>query len=284
MTAFAITFAYNETFYLPRWIEYYSNQLGAQNLYIIDHGSTDLSTHNLKGVNLVRVPRSGYNEVQRIECASELFNSLLEFYDAGFVSDADEFIVADPAKYKNLSDFAAKTPSDALTCVGVDLFHIRSSEPAFVSHLPILGQRRHVMFNSWMCKRSFSRRPIRFGGGFHTSDLPIHFDEDLFLIHTKNFDYDFRLVRQSLTASWNYIGDHGTHARRPLSYVEELFAYIDDKALRGKIRHDMDFRKQIVTCLQRATLNQSEEYDFNIDGGFEGPDLNILPKRFWTLF
>jgi hypothetical protein len=246
-----MTFAYNESFFLPRWVDYYSSQLGAENLFVLDHGSTDLSTIGLGRVNIIKVPRTVYDEVQRVLFASQMHGALLQYYACGFAMDVDEFIVADPARYENL---------------------------------PILFQRQHVLFDSWMCKRSFSRKPIRFGGGFHTSDQPVEFDPDLYLIHLKNFDYEFRLVRQQITAAWTYAGDYGEHARKSLESVHYLFDGIDDRDASGTTSAEFNFDKELAVCRDRAVLNPSGEYDFNLQGGLQSAGLRLLPTRFRGLF
>lgn len=284
MKVFAATFAYNETFFLPRWVAYYGSQLGFENLFIIDHGSTDLSLVGLGRVNIIRVPRDSYDEVQRIEFASHFHAAMLKYYDAGFVTDVDEFVVAEPTKYRTLVEFAANTETEAPACVGLDLFHVRHSEPNFMESIPILFQRRHVLFDSWMCKRSFGRKPMRFGGGFHTSDQPVEFDENLFLIHIKNFDYSYRQVRQAVTAKWDYSSDFGAHARREAGYVDEVFDMVDKMVIEGRITYDLGFSEEIAKCEKRTVLNPSGEYDFNLNGGFRSRDIRVLPLHFRGLF
>jgi Glycosyl transferase family 2 len=284
MSVFAMTFAYNESFFLPRWVNYYASQLGAENLFVLDHGSTDLSTLGLGPVNIIRVPRTIYDEVKRVTFASHMHSALLQYYDSGFVMDADEFIVADPIRYKNLNEFASQTPATALACVGLELCHIPGKEATYQPHLPILFQREHVLFDSWICKRSFASQPIRFGGGFHTSDQPVIFDEDLFLIHLKNFDYQYRMVRQQITASWTYAGDWGEHAKKSVDYVKEIFAGFEARVAAGLTSAEFSFQKELETCLEKTVLNPSGEYDFNLSGGLQSDGFHILPARFRGLF
>jgi hypothetical protein len=265
MKVFAVTTAFNENFFLPRWVSYYGSQVGQENLFVLDHGSTDISTLQLGRANIIRVPRSVFDDVKRAAFVSNFFCSMLSYYDAGFASDVDEFIVADPRKYRTLVEFANTTRATALACMGLELFHIRHLEPDFREHLPILSQRRHVLFDSWMCKRSFASQPMRFGGGLHTSDQPVAFDESLYLIHLKNFEYSFRLARQQVTSQWHYAGDFSTHARR-------------------SVRPGLDFHTETAKCLERTVLNPSGEYDFNLNGGFLGDDLRTLPPEFRVLF
>jgi hypothetical protein len=279
-----MTFAYNEAFYLPLWIRYYGGQLGLQNLFVLDHGSTDGSTSDLGPVNVLRVPRTVYDEVQRVLFASSMHAALLQYFQAGFVMDVDEFIVADPERHRNLCEFAKHTEANALACIGLELFHLRKKEGAYRGYLPILAQRRHVLFDSWLCKRSFGRIPMRFGGGFHTSDQPVQFDNDLYLIHLKNFDYHHRLIRQQITASWTYAGDYGEHARKSVESVNYLFDGIDDRDSAGTTTEAFSFETELGICRERTMLNPSGEYDFNLQGGTQSVGLHLLPDRFRGLF
>jgi hypothetical protein len=281
---FALTFAYNESFFLPRWAAYYGSQLGLENLFVLDHGSTDLSTAGLGAVNIIRAPRTPFDDVRKANFATHEHAALMQYYDAGFVMDVDEFIVADPAKYQSLREFVAQTNAEALACVGLELCHIRSLEPAYSETLPILSQRTHVLFDSWICKRAFARKSIRFGGGCHTSDQPVVFDEDLYLLHLKNFDYRFRQVRQQITAAWEYAGDFGVHARRSADYVDSIFDGLDARVSAQLVSQDFTFKKELAMCLERTVVNPSGEYDFNLHGGFQSAELHVIPPHFRGLF
>jgi Glycosyl transferase family 2 len=284
MSVFAMTFAYNESFFLPLWAKYYASQLGAENLFVLDHGSTDLSTLGLGPINIIRVPRSIYDEVKRVTFASQMHSALLQYYDSGYVMDADEFIVADPIRYKNLKQFAQETQATALACIGLELCHVTGKEPPYQPHLPILFQRQHVLFDSWVCKRSFAKKPIRFGGGFHTSDQPVAFDADLYLLHLKNFDYQFRMVRQQVTANWTYAGDWGEHAKKSVDYVKEIFAGFEARVEANLISPDFSFHEEVQACLEKTVMNPSGEYDFNLGGGSQSASFRVLPERFRGLF
>jgi hypothetical protein len=284
MKTFALTFAYNENFFLPRWVAYYGAQLGVENLFVLDHGSSDLSCLGLGAANILSVPRSAYDEIKRVDFASHMHRALLNYYDAGFVMDADEFVIADPRKYRSLADFVDRTSAEALTAIGLELYHVRAVEHEFVDSLPILFQRRHVIFDSWMCKRSFARIPMQFGGGFHTSNQPTVFDPDLYLIHLKNFNFNHRVLRQATTAKWTYAGSFGTHAKRGTESVGAVFETVDSLVATHQVSAAFDFREEIELCLGRTVVNPSGEFDFNLNGGFQGATVHLVPPEFRDLF
>jgi hypothetical protein len=285
MKAFALTTVHNEAFFLPRWIAYYATQLGAENLFILDHGSTDLSTANCRGVNVIRVPRVNYDEGKRTDSLSDLHTALLNYYDCGFLMDADEFIVANPEKYKNLQDFVERKDYRSLVAVGLELLHIPDTEPDFLFHLPILAQRRTVFFNSKVCKHCFARQPTRFGGGLHTSTNPIEFDPDLFLFHLKHFDYPWRIIRQRVTRGWEYGADFGEHARWGDEKVKDFVDSLID-TYTYNVEPGFDFSAEIEDAMSRAKpfLHDGKTF-YEIDPyGFFGERARKVPNSFSQLF
>jgi len=285
MKTFAFTTVYNEAFFLPRWIAYYASQLGHENLFVLDHGSTDFSTANLGGINVIKVPRQNYDEGKRCDSASDFHAALLGYYDCGFVTDIDEFVVANPQKYKSLQDFTERTTHESLCAVGLELLHIPSLEPDFLSHLSILSQRRTVFFNSKICKHCFARRPTRFGGGFHTSTNPVRFDPDFFLFHLKHFDYAWRLLRQKVTRSWDYAGDYGEHARWDDAKVKEFIGGLVENFSQNRAE-GFDFSPEIERALAAAKpfLHDSKTF-YEIDPyGFFGEKARTVPESFAKLF
>jgi len=285
MRVFALTTVHNEDFFLPRWIAHYSNQLGSENLFVLDHGSTDYSTANLRGINLIRVPRDKYDEGKRTDSLSDLHTALLNYYDCGFLMDADEFIVANPEKYRNLQDFVDRTDYPSLVAVGLELLHIPDTEPDFLPHLPVLAQRRTVFFNSKVCKHCFARHPTRFGGGLHTSTNPITFDPDLFLFHLKHFDYTWRVIRQRVTRSWDYAGDYGEHARWGDEKVQDFVGSMI-RTYSANVEPGFDFSAEIERALTSAKpfLHDSKTF-YEIDPyGFFGERARQVPLSFSKVF
>jgi len=285
MKLFALTTAFNEDLFLPRWIAYYRTQLGAENIFIIDHGSTDLSTINLQGASVLRVPRSKFSDGVKSDSSSYFHQALLQYYDGGFVCDVDEFITPNPEKYKGLQDFIERTDYDSLCGIGLEVLHIPEREPDYLPHLPILSQRRTVFFNSKICKHLYSRKPVRFGGGFHASTNKIGFDPDLYLFHMKNFDYKWRLARQRVTRAWDYVNDFGTHARWD---DDEAKLFVDRliESYKDNIEPGFDFSAEIVKTLMTAGTYQHDGRPFYETDpyGFFGEKSRLVPPSFAHLF
>ena len=80
MKVFAITVAHNEDFFLDRWVwPTHGAQLGHENLFVIDHGSNDLSVGRLRvacPVNALRVPRTSFSDARRARAVAALHETL----------------------------------------------------------------------------------------------------------------------------------------------------------------------------------------------------------------
>ena len=278
-----MTFAKNEDFFLPRWVRYYGTQLGYENLFVIDHDSTDLSTSNLGAANVIRMPPSEFSDSKRAKFASKMHEALISyFYDGGFVTDTDEFIVANPDKFSNLTQFIEQINPPSLTPIGMELLHVPSAEGDLQTHLPILSQRRHVFFNRAICKHSYASIPTTFGGGFHSSTNKPALTEDLALIHLKNFDYKWRLARQLVTRSWSYDGNFGTHARASVSESEQFLNGLISRY--GNNTEDgFSFSKECDRAMQGITLGTNGLYYFEGDGFFS-ERARIIPDSYRHLF
>jgi glycosyltransferase involved in cell wall biosynthesis len=192
--------AYNEAANLPRWLRHYSAQLGPENCLVVDHGSDDGSTEALRHpVGRLGLSRHRpFNEHPRAAFVSGLVSALLEYYDGVLYTDADEYVVADPRRHASLADLFASRQWPNFTALGFDVVHLVEDEPELDPERGLLEQRPHVLFNQAMCKTVLVRAPIRWGGGFHTSNRPPRF-ADLYLFHAKTADIELRRARTALT-------------------------------------------------------------------------------------
>lgn len=194
----AFTMVHNEADFLPLWIRHYGREFGIENLYCVDHGSDDGSTDGL-GISVTRFPRRrDYDTAVRSFLIANFHASLLRSHDAVIFSDADEFLVADPAKYAGLRDAIAASDAPVLRAMGLDVLHRPAEEPALDMAHPVLAQRRRVKFAKYYCKTLVGRVPVRWGPGFHACSIYAEPRPDLFLFHLKYADRD--IFARSLAA------------------------------------------------------------------------------------
>ncbi|MEB3352747.1 MAG: glycosyltransferase family 2 protein, partial [Cyanobacteriota bacterium] len=119
-TVAVFTMAYNEPRNLPLWIQYYGVQLGLENCWVLDHGSSDGSTDGLP-CHRVRLPRDPMDSLRRAQRCSAFQHFLLRFYDTVIYVDSDEFLVPDPRHYASLSDWCAQRRNRNVRAFGFDV-------------------------------------------------------------------------------------------------------------------------------------------------------------------
>lgn len=209
-----ITMVYNEYFNLPLWVEYYSSQVGRQNLLIVDNDSDDASVPVIRSVPNLRYPRGTFSDTERAQFISQLAGSLLTIYDYVIYVDADEIILADPGKYSNLVDFLLKHPASAHTCIGFNLFERIGTDESYDNSKPLFAQRKSLMFRTSMCKTAIVSKPVSWSGGFHASNVAPNFS-GLKLIHIKNAISKNAKSRLEITRQirWRTDGKAGSHQR-----------------------------------------------------------------------
>lgn len=225
----ALTFVFNESVNLPIWINYYGQNFGKKNLFVVDRESDDGSTADLGDVNKIVVPRDAFDDTKKAEFMSSMQNALLNYYDVVVCGDCDELVVPDLSRYANLSDYVNKMDFDYVTCIGLNVRHVIHQEPPLDLALPILAQRRYATFFSPTCKTLLSRVPIRWQAGLHCLDRRPRFDRQLYMLHTKAMDYSIAAARYKINHATVWSAEavaqgHGAHHRYEYERsVREMF-------------------------------------------------------------
>ncbi|PZO77544.1 MAG: hypothetical protein DI629_14110 [Mesorhizobium amorphae] len=195
---------YNEPEFVPLWARYYGRQFGEENLFIIDHGSSDGSLDDVGRANVIRIPRSPKDNEKRANAVSFQCAALLQFFDNVIQTDVDEFLLADPRKHESLAAYcAAGIEGKIVTSIGLNLVHLIDEEPDLISGVPVLRQRRWAQFISPMCKPNIVRMPVVFGTGFHGCSTPPNFS-DLYMIHLRYYDKAQGLARLARTRAMQW--------------------------------------------------------------------------------
>lgn len=190
---------YNEKYFLPLWYDYYAKQLGKKHLYIIDDGSTDGSTDFITQ-NKIRLPRTAFDDITRVEMIAHFQAALLTHYDAVLYTDCDEIIVPRPSKYASLAEYITRHPDqDLFRCVGIDIMQKSKEDPRLDFTHPILSQRPYGFFSPYSCKPVGGRITPSWEPGFHNSNQNNAPDKDLWLFHLKWADTIHTMDRLAVT-------------------------------------------------------------------------------------
>jgi hypothetical protein len=283
-TLAAVTMVYNDPDYIALWCRHYGRQLGARNCYILDHGSDDGSTDRMGGVNVIRLPRSPKDDVQRTRMISAFCGELLRRYDAVIHVDVDELLVADPRHYRDLADCAASMKGGVMNAIGFEVFHRPDEEPAIDIDSPVSLQRRSLWFHVALCKPALIREPVVWSPGFHSVQGPVAFDH-LYLFHLRYFDRDRGLRRLAQTRSMAWADPNaGQHQRGPdATWLNQLTKF--EKLRRENADLDPE-RAPLAPLLAKIVASQEgrENQTYRIAFDIQGQTSLVLPARFDGLF
>ena len=277
MRVCALTNVYNEGFNLRIWLRHYGRQVGPENLLVLDHGSDDGSTSDPGQAGIVRLPRTTFNDGQRAEAVASFAAGLLRFYDAVIYSDCDEMLVADPAEYRDLADFAARMNGPAATAIGLNVKQNLAEEDA-LDNGGVLAQRSLVQFVSPMCKTLLVRQPPSWGGGFHSSNFEPAFG-GLYLFHLRDVDLAASLRRLAITRQVEFSNpQHGQHHRATADEYVRRFLPV----AAAPLAEGWDFLDETQAFRERAILSHTSRW--YVPKHWHGKLHHRIPGRFQEVF
>lgn len=205
-----LTIVKNEAVFFPIWLRYYRQFFDADDIYVLDHESTDGST-DVGGFRREVVHYHYVEDATWItDTVKDRQRELLESYEIVLFCDADEIIAPDPAEWGGgLGEYIDAMTADYVNCRGVEVIHRRDREPPIDLDRPILEQRDWWFRNYNYSKPLLSRIPMNWVNGFHyREDGTSNQDLALNLIHLHRMDYDLCQARHRFRTSleWNEIG------------------------------------------------------------------------------
>jgi hypothetical protein len=227
-----LTMVRDEADMLPRWIDYYGRQVGMANLIVLDDNSADGSTDGLP-CTLVPLPPTPWKSSwaqTRISLVNGMCRGLLATYDFVVFTDADEFLVPDPARYQGLVHYlSANRDREAIAPLALNVLHNPHQEPPLDSTQPLLRQRRFVKFAPGMCKPLLKRIPAEWRRAFHAIGTPFEIDRDLLMLHMKYCDVDSLKRVSEHRLGWHQEGrghPHSAWALEPSALISRLLSWV----------------------------------------------------------
>jgi len=174
---------------LSLWLKYYLRFFNKNDIYILNHNSTDDGTKNI-GCKLFKITCKPFSAFWQASIASTFLKQLLKFYEIVLYTDVDEIIAPDPEKYQDLSDYIRRFENDYVRCTGYEIVHLKALEPPIDFDKPIIAQRKFWYPRKLFNKPLITKKFINWEPGFHSADKYIKIDSELFLIHLHKLDYE----------------------------------------------------------------------------------------------
>ena len=195
----AITMARNDDFFLQRWIKYYGEEIGYENLYIYLDGEdqkipVNAGKSHVKKLPHIEMPRAA-GDKYRINQLSALAKELLKNYDIVIGCDCDEFLVVDPITNKSLAKYLSNLKiKTTVSGLGLDVGQNLNNEKKLNRKLPLLRQREYALLSTRYTKPVVINKPVQWGSGFHSIHKHnFHIDKNLYLLHFGAIDLQMLL-------------------------------------------------------------------------------------------
>lgn len=203
------TFVKNEKVFLLIWLRYYSKFFNKEDIYVLDHDSNDGSIEDCRkhyGFNVIPLHWEFYDDIWRAKMVCSKQIELLQSYEYVLYSDADEIIIPDPEKYRDLKHYISNLDKDYVSCVGYHLIHIREKEASIDLSKSILRQRSYWYADAHYNKPLLARVPLKWYTGFHSaSNCGDNVDKNLWLLHLHKMDFDlcWQKHREIASLKWH---------------------------------------------------------------------------------
>ena len=194
--------ARNDEFFLNRWVKYYGEQFGEENLYIYldgldqkppsEAGKANVQIVEKLGIKVVEAEKRRLNFLS--DRAAELF---AKGYDLVIGCDSDEFLIVDENTGKSLAEYLSSLKiKTSVSALGLDVGQHLKMELPLDKTKPILQQRDYAFINSRFTKTNIIAKPVRWGRGFHrVRGHNFHIDQNLYLLHFGNTDYETLMAK-----------------------------------------------------------------------------------------
>ena len=200
----AITMARNDNFFLTRWIKYYGNEIGYENLYIYLDGTDQEIPKNAGGAHITKLPHTDMSRTigdkYRIGLMNDLSRELLKKYDIVIGCDCDEFLIVDPKTNQTLAEYLSKIKiKNTVSGLGLDIGQNMNTEHELDINAPLLEQREYALLSTRYTKPVVKNVPLDWGRGFHSiNGHNFHIDKNLYLLHFGAID--MKMLERKATA------------------------------------------------------------------------------------
>lgn len=191
-----ISMVRNDDFFVPKWVDYYQKQLGAENLFLILDGHDQPLPEAHDRINVIRVPHRKLSRAEgdrnRARLVSFFARSLFHRYDIVIAHDIDEFLVVDPLTNQPLAQYLQRpTAGASLSALGLDVGQHVEKEETIDPTRPFLEQRSFAHVSARYTKAVVATRPLTWGSGYHrVKGRNFRIDPNLFLFHFGMVDYE----------------------------------------------------------------------------------------------
>jgi len=202
----------NESIFLPIWLRHYQKYFANEDIYVLDHSSTDGSTSNLSA-NVRLVSNEYVNDHEwLVKTAQDFQRHLLQEYQCVVFVESDEILYSiEKPLNETLKDFIQ---GDDLytTCSGYSVIQYVQSESSLSFGDRIFEKRNFWYKDAAEDKTLISKIPLEWNWGFHSlKGRNNNYHRDLYIAHLHRFDFETMVKRHQERTSFQQKNDGGGH-------------------------------------------------------------------------
>jgi hypothetical protein len=232
------TIVKNENYFLPIWLKHYKKYFNNDDIYILNHQSTDGSTEGLDvNVELI-VNELAFDHQWLVDTVQNFQVKLLEEYESVLFAESDELVYTLGKPLNEVIDeFLLDTQSIVQTCTAKEVMENIGVEKELEPGDEIFKHRNQWFDNPIYHKTLLSKVPLKWVWGFHyTKKANTDKKYNLQLVHLHRCDFNFMLERHKERATkWNLKNDGAgigyQHRIGDREGVLDYFNKIDGKLL-----------------------------------------------------
>lgn len=194
------TIVKDEKFFLPIWLRYYKQYFLNEDIYILNHESSDGSTDNLD-VNVTNIYNSvDFDHLWLVESVQNFQKELLKKYKVVIFTEIDEILYGYNQKLNDLIEEFTSSENQYLTCIGYEIMQDIEKEKQISNEESILENRNNWFRYDLYDKTLISKIPLNYTVGFHHCDQAKNF-KNLYMAHLHRMDFNMMLERHHLRAT-----------------------------------------------------------------------------------
>jgi len=218
----------NENIFLPIWLKYYQKYFSNDDIYILDHDSTDESTKNLN-VNIVRVTNNYVNDHDwLVKIAQDFQKELLKNYECVIFAESDEILYSVEKSFdQTINDFI-RSNDKYVTFSGYSVIQDVEKEQSLLSGDKIFEKRNYWYKDAAEDKTLMSKVPLDWSWGFHKlTGRNNNYQKDCYIVHLHRFDFKSMVERHKTRMSFIQKNDGGgTHWKSNEKDIFEVFRQV----------------------------------------------------------
>lgn len=238
----------NEKVFLPIFLNYYKKYFKNEDIFILDHLSSDGSTKNLD-VNVEQLTHSfAYDHGWFCNVVKDYQKSLLQQYEAVVYVDVDEMLYVLHQPLNEYLDDFLQSSDQYRTCIAHEVVHDFAKEPNWDASSKVLQARDRWFNDEHYRKTLISKIPLNWYLGFHDIDTERNIDGKLFMLHLHRFDLNVAVERNRDRLMNIQDRNDGHGAQNKLTEYGEMKTYF--KSVDNMISNiDADHKKFLIDCI-----------------------------------